>query len=86
MDDVTNSSYQYDRNRIRNAVLPDILSLREGGLKGMLRSIENISRAKWVIDLKMMEFFESVVSSNFDLRVQNDCLNVTVWGKVIERT
>lgn len=80
VDDVTNSSYQYDRNRIRNVVLPNILSLREGGMKGMLRSIENISRAKWVIDLKMMELFERVVSSNFDLLVQNECLNVTVSG------
>ncbi len=46
----------------------------------MLRSIENISRAKWVIDLKMTELFERVVYSNFDLLVQNDCLNVTVCG------
>ena len=61
IDDVTNSSYQYDRNRIRNVVLPNILSVREGGMKGMLRSIENISRAKSVIDLKMLELFESVV-------------------------
>ena len=80
VDDVTNSSYQYDRNRIRNVVLPNILSVREGGMKGMLRSIENISRAKSVIDLKMMELFESVVSSNFDLLMQNECLNVTVCG------
>ena len=28
----------------------------------------------------MMELFESVVSSNFDLLVQNECLNVTVCG------
>ena len=33
-----------------------------------------------VIDLKMMELFESVVSSNFDLLMQNECLNVTVCG------
>ena len=80
VDDLTNSSYQYDRNRIRNVVLPNILSVRKGGMKGMLRSIENISRAKWVIDLKMMELFETVVHSNFDLLVQNECLNVTVCG------
>ena len=80
VDDVTNFSFQYDRNRIRNDVLPGILSLREGGMKGMLRSIENISRAKWVIDLKMMELFQSVVSSNLDLLMQNECLNVTVSG------
>ena len=80
VDDATNFSYQYDRNRIRNVVLPHILSLREGGMKGMLRSIENISRAKRVIDLEMAELFESVVSSNFDLLVQRECLNVTVSG------
>ena len=80
VDDVTNSSYQYDRNRIRNVVLPNILSVRKGGMKGMLRSIENISKAKWVIDLKMMELFETVVQSNFDLLAQNECLNVTVCG------
>ncbi|MDA9718783.1 tRNA lysidine(34) synthetase TilS [Betaproteobacteria bacterium] len=80
VDDVTNFSYQFDRNRIRNVVVPNILSLREGGMKGMLRSIDNISRAKLVIDAKMMELFESVVSSNSDLLVQNECLNVTVSG------
>ena len=46
----------------------------------MLRSIENISSAKWVIDLKMMELFETVVHSNFDLLVQSEFLNVTVCG------
>ena len=33
-----------------------------------------------LIDLKMLELFESVVSSNFDLLMQNECLNVTVCG------
>ena len=61
-------------------MLPNILSVREGGMKGMLRSIENISRAKSVIDLKMLELFESVVSSNFDLLMQSECLNVKVCG------
>tara|TARA_B100000035_G_scaffold241928_1_gene210415 strand:- start:294 stop:1310 length:1017 start_codon:yes stop_codon:yes gene_type:complete len=80
VEDQTNLSYQYDRNRIRNDVIPNILAVREGGMKGMLRSIENINRSKWVIDLKMTELFRSVVSSNFDLLMQNECLNVTVNG------
>ena len=54
-------------------------------MKGMLRSIENISRAKSVIDLKMLELFESVVSSNFDLLMQERMFKCySLWDRLLK--
>ena len=78
VDDPSNFSNQFDRNKIRNTILPNILSMRKGGMKGMLRSIENIRSSKYVMDIKMEECFKTVVCSDFNLTVQDEFLNVTV--------
>ncbi len=80
VDDPTNLCNKFDRNKIRNVILPEILSIRKGGMKGMLRSIDNVREAKHLIDRKMKQLFRNVVYSDCDFLMQNEFLNVTICG------
>ncbi|MEY3969951.1 MAG: hypothetical protein RL617_964 [Pseudomonadota bacterium] len=46
VEDPTNGSLEYDRNRLRQRVIPELLTLRQGAMEAMGRSISHLQSAR----------------------------------------
>ncbi|MFM1827457.1 MAG: tRNA lysidine(34) synthetase TilS [Pseudomonadota bacterium] len=46
VEDPTNGSLDYDRNRVRQRVIPELLALRQGAMEAMGRSISHLQSAR----------------------------------------
>lgn len=78
IEDSTNASYRFDRNKIRGKVIPEILSIRKGAAKGMLRSIENLQTSKQIIDSAIAERFQVLSCKKTDLNTASDFSRIII--------